>query len=375
MEVTTRTIIGCGLLVLALLFILHMAGMIEGFDAAYDAALAAKLKETGTTLMNQADVCMAKTSCSTCLETASCGWCPTAAKCVPKVNTYPIIPEDSPFSCPPSEFISEKGRCSDIACSSFKTCRDCADSVKCGWCGDSNVCLPKDANNALIVPVGTICEAGAAVKNSGECPSAVCNTITDCVECAGTPGCSFCETAKKCVRFEDKKDAEGKVVEPRDAAIEGCNEETTITSPSQCPSARALQGSSSLQKGPTASDIASAQDNSVRLAEQAVASTEGPVSPATAYTVVSAPGVLRPLGSTSVRPSFPAAAGLDDLKGGPFEKYVQMLVKSELVAQGKTPSVAAEPFVANEEGAIANATGYVKGAWQGIFGRPADVRI
>jgi hypothetical protein len=51
-----------------------------------------------------------------------------------------------------------------------------------------------------------------------------------------------------------------------------------------------------------------------------------------------------------------------------------MLVKSELAGLG-VAEAAAEPFVANEEGAIGNATGYVKKAWQGIFGKPVDVRI
>jgi hypothetical protein len=111
-------------------------------------------------------------------------------------------------------------------------------------------------------------------------------------------------------------------------------------------------------------------------AEQTVASTGGPVSPAEPSKVVTAPGVVRPADAGSVRPSFPAAAGLEGVaEGGPFEKYVQMLVKSELAAEGKTAAVAAEAFVAKEEGAIDNATGYMKGAWQGIFGRPADVRI
>jgi hypothetical protein len=111
-------------------------------------------------------------------------------------------------------------------------------------------------------------------------------------------------------------------------------------------------------------------------AEQEVASTEGPVSPAEPSKVVTAPGVVRPADAGSVRPSFPAAAGLEGVaEGGPFEKYVQMLVKSELAAEGRASSAAAEAFVAKEEGAIANATGYVKGTWQGIFGKPADVRL
>jgi hypothetical protein len=129
---------------------------------------------------------------------------------------------------------------------------------------------------------------------------------------------------------------------------------------------------------PTAADIASAQDNSVEgvpPATQEVASTEGPVSPAEPSKVITAPGVVRPADAGSVRPSYPAAAGLDgEAANGPFEQYVKMLVRSELSAEGK-PSAAAEAFVANEEGTIENATGYVKKAFQGIFGKPADVRI
>jgi hypothetical protein len=130
-------------------------------------------------------------------------------------------------------------------------------------------------------------------------------------------------------------------------------------------------------------DVSAAQDNSagpaddsVVKAEQEVASTEVPVSPAEPSTVITAPGVVRPADAGSVRPSFPAAAGLEGVaEGGPFEKYVQMLVRSELAAEGRTAAVAAEAFVAKEEGAIENATGYVKGAWQGIFGKPAGPRI
>ena len=134
------------------------------------------------------------------------------------------------------------------------------------------------------------------------------------------------------------------------------------------------------EKETTATDPAAAQDNSVdgsavTLAKQTVASTEGPVSPAEPSKVVTAPGVVR-RETTSVRPSFPAAAGLEGVaEGGPFEKYVQMLVRSELAAEGKTAAVVADGFAMKEEGAIDNATGYVKKAWQGIFGAPVDLRL
>lgn len=134
---------------------------------------------------------------------------------------------------------------------------------------------------------------------------------------------------------------------------------------------------------PTAEDVASAQDNSVgegvKLATQEVASTEGPVSPAESSNVVTAPGVVRPANAGSVRPSFPAAAGLDgEAASGPFEQYVKMLVRSELSAEGK-PSAAAEGFKAAANAPlgemISNATKRVQGSLHGVFAKKNELRV
>jgi hypothetical protein len=134
---------------------------------------------------------------------------------------------------------------------------------------------------------------------------------------------------------------------------------------------------------PTAEDIDSAQDNSVgegvELATQEVASTEGPVSPAESSSVVTAPGIVRPAHAGSVRPSFPAAAGLDgEASGGPFEQYVKMLVRSELAAEGK-PFAAAEGFqlAANAPlgEMISNATKRVQGSLHDVFAKKNELRV
>lgn len=67
---------------------------------------------------------------------------------------------------------------------------------------------------------------------------------------------------------------------------------------------------------------------------QTIAPTGGAVSEPKPKDSVGAPGISRPLGSSPERPTFPAASGLGGLEGGPFESYVQMLVKSELASQG-----------------------------------------
>lgn len=349
-----------------------------------------------------------------CLDTAGCGWCPTVNKCVPKVNNYPIIPRatsaevtstirlnDPLFQCPITTFVKTKDQCSDVLCSSLTTCRDCTGNIKCGWCADSRVCLPKDANNNIIVPAGTTCAAATAVRNSGECPNPACNTITDCVECVNTTGCSFCEEANKCVRFRDKtqrnNDGTARVIEARDPAVTGCTEENAITSPTQCPAVRATQRRGPLlpsrrDSTPTtpddasalADELAAAQDNTVggaaltdaqdnsarRPATQTVRSTDGPASPATIYDFITAPGSARRVGSTSMTESYPAAAGLPS--EGPFEEYIKMLVRSELSSEGiphteqfqdgATPQPRSRPvpYQVREEDVLPNAAQYVR---------------
>ena len=59
----------------------------------------------------------------------------------------------------------------------------------------------------------------------------------------------------------------------------------------------------------------------------------------TGETDITAPGSTRPLGSTSERPNFPDNVSVSDDK--PFETYVQMLVRSEMAAQGVRTN---EPF-------------------------------
>lgn len=225
-------------------------------------------------------------------------------------------------------------------------------------------------------------EKGAAA-DAAPAKAKACNEITDCKECVQVQGCSFCQKAGKCVRFENKVetvDGVSKVVEPKDPRVEGCSVQNALTSPSQCEAA--TSGARRLppmtDSEVTLANLAAAQDNTVggsgvQQAVQAPTDTSAPVSPPTTYEVVTAPGVARPVGSTSVRPSYPAAVSLDDVSGGPFEKYVQMLVRSELSAQGQPLNT--ESFVAKEEGAIENATGYVQSAWKGIFGKKKDVRI
>jgi hypothetical protein len=87
----------------------------------------------------------------------------------------------------------------------------------------------------------------------------------------------------------------------------------------------------------------------------------GPVSPATMYSTVTAPGVARAVGASSI----PATVRHDPALGdAPLESYVKMLVNSQLAAQGIPVN---EPFQVREADAIPNATDYMKKVFRGVF--------
>jgi hypothetical protein len=107
--------------------------------------------------------------------------------------------------------------------------------------------------------------------------------------------------------------------------------------------------------------------------------TSGEVSPATQYTMNTAPGIARKFSDSSV-----PSAVRDDGDETPIETYVKMLVNSQLAAQGVPTnepfqsfsgaetyqgqrSSAPEPFQVNESAAIPNASDYMKKVFRGVF--------
>jgi hypothetical protein len=147
-----------------------------------------------------------------------------------------------------------------------------------------------------------------------------------------------------------------------------CSADNVSTSASQCPGAvpqlpsipQLPQISERRENvGPTNADIASAQNNQAGI--QTVPKVTSPVSPAPNYTHVTAPGVARTIGSSSVPASAANSTGLGD---APLESYVKMLVNSQLAAQGVPTN---EPFQVNEAAAIPNATDYMKKVFRGVF--------
>jgi len=325
-------------------------------------------------------VCAERKSCSECLtkvETvregedsrarrlATCGWCPGAGedgkgRCVARADTYPIVPRaissgppgevkylEPIFTCPVNTFVSDKSDCGDVACEAFRSCRECAGYSKCGWCAGSNTCVPKSADGQSgAPPAGTTC-TGDFVKLTSACPVLPCDKITSCLECAATPGCGYCPSNKKCLKSAMTSSTDEKCGKQTENGFE---RETLTTSPGQCEGEVPKNQVESTKNTdpewkknikPYLDRLSAAQDNQWSEgggtdAQDTAASGE---TGETGETDITAPGSTRPLGSSSERPNFPDNVSVSDDR--PFETYVQMLVRSEMAAQGVRTN---EPF-------------------------------
>ena len=312
-----------------------------------------------------------------CLRRAKCGWCSGASKCVPRTDSgFPVVPMNTDsqgkstgvpqFTCPKENadstphFITRKEDCADFQCSTIKNCRDCAQAMKCGWVdnGSTSFCGARAAIGGSTAAASVTVPAGKSfITTAGTCPARACDQITDCVECATTPNCGYCELKKKCLRLSRPAGDDTPLEKCDKTEKVGGKDVTTTVQPiisrGQCPSERSektlSQRSEQSDYKPSAGELARIQDDLIddndagvpQQATQTVPATGGAVSPPATKDSVGAPGVSRLLGSGGSRTgSWPAAAGLDG-QGGAFESYVKMLVKSELAGQGIRTN---EPF-------------------------------
>lgn len=244
----------------------------------------------------------------------------------------------NPSMCPPPQ-------CSDIT-----DCATCANTTGCSFCGTSGKCL----KNSEFGPGSNQCDPSTKVDVPSKCP---CGGITDCSKCADRVGCGFCKDSSTCVNLNNFG------LPPKGT----CTPDKLVTSGSQCSSGSG-SGSGML---PPKDDITQRDlDNASNSGNIAVGGgwrkeynrtrhMRGDVSPATHYTMNTAPGVARKYSDSSI-----PSTVRDDGDETPIETYVKMLVNSQLAAQG-VPTV--EPFQVNESAAIPNASDYMKKVFRGVF--------
>eukprot|EP00456_Euglypha_rotunda_P054079 TRINITY_DN4371_c0_g1_i6.p1 TRINITY_DN4371_c0_g1~~TRINITY_DN4371_c0_g1_i6.p1 ORF type:complete len:1987 (-),score=164.31 TRINITY_DN4371_c0_g1_i6:96-5966(-) len=88
--------------------------------------------------MNCSLLCSDYQDCGSCLSHSACGWCGSSGQCVLKSTDTPNAAAD-PSTCP-SGFLTSA--CTDCDCQSKSNCSSCLATPGCGYCFESNQCLP-----------------------------------------------------------------------------------------------------------------------------------------------------------------------------------------------------------------------------------------
>ena len=294
-------------------------------------------------------VCSAQKTCATCPKYKKCLWQQVTAA----DGTLTQSCMDLSGAPPPNTSrnnITDVSKCPPPQCSDLTDCQDCTNATGCGYCSTSGKCLKLSEFGSG----SNQCPTANMISAPALCP---CGGFTDCAKCSGRVGCGFCKGIKQCVNLSRFG------MPPANT----CTAEDLATSSAQCSPASMPSMTSDAGLKPTAANLSAAQDGGIvdRAAGMDLSATQnlgdGAVSPMQSYKIVSAPGVARPAGASSV----PATVRKDPaLNETPLESYVKMLVNSQLAAQG-VPT--AEPFQMTQEQAIPNATDYMKKVFRGVF--------
>lgn len=324
--------------------------------------------------------CSAQKTCATCPKYKKCLWQQvTAADGTISQSCMDL--SGAPAADTTRNNITDKSLCPPPQCSDLTDCQDCTNATGCGYCATSGKCL----KTSQFGSGSNQCPTASLISIPSACP---CQGFSDCAKCSGRVGCGFCKGNKQCVNLDKYG------IPP----VNTCSADDLATSSSQCSPATMLSTSSDTAPKPTAANLSAAQDSGIvdRAAGLNLSALQnlgdGAVSPMQSYKIVSAPGVARPAGASSI----PATVRKDPALGdAPLESYVKMLVNSQLAAQGvptnepfqsgayQGQGVAAEPFQSgalqgqgpvgtepfqmSQEQAIPNATDYMKKVFRGVF--------
>ena len=308
-----------------------------------------KLNKFVSTMSDCTDVtCTSKNSCSACVTYKKCTWRQVVAADTSVTQSCMDL-SGAPAAGSTSNNITDKSKCPAPQCSDLTDCQDCANATGCGYCSTSGKCLKTSEFGS-----GTNkCPSSSLVSVASQCP---CAGITDCVKCASRAGCAYCKGIQQCVNMD-------KFGMP---PVNTCSPDDAATSGSQCSAGSLPRLPQQSETIPTIDNLAAAQNSGIidRASGFDLGAMQntgnGPVSPSTSYTSVTAPGVARPLGASSI----PATVRNGADTGSPLESYVKMLVNSQLAAQGVPTN---EPFQSSEATAIPNATDYMKKVFRGVF--------
>jgi len=158
-------------------------------------------------------VCKEQKGCANCVDDAKhpgtqCGWCPAAEACIPRTGMYRLIPEwltdmirtDPTKDCVAKDFVYNKAKCSDVVCETYTNCRDCAGALSCGWCPTTNTCLSKASMAAAGSPASGSPASGSPSSGSAPCSISIVTESASCPlrECSTITDCATCTTTPGC---------------------------------------------------------------------------------------------------------------------------------------------------------------------------------
>jgi len=372
--------------------------VVEGFQAGSGSGLGP---------VSQAAMCAANQSCRTCLAASGCGWAAeysdpvknlqgvpdgTIVACIPSVSGMPFIsPNLANFMLIKKgaistlkNFVTGLSDCNDITCKNQTRCVNCAMYSKCTWqqvtaadgtlvqsCVDTSGATPPDTTHNNITSL---------VK----CPPPQCSDMTDCQECTNTTGCGYCITSAKCLKTSEfgsgsNQCASANMVNiPAMCPCGGITDCANCATRVGCAYCKGIKKCVNLDKyGMTppstcdVNDVAATASQCVpqlpKMSESGPPPTANDLNAAqnggnlgSSKPMVTAPGVARPLGASSI----PATVKHDTGDDAPLESYVKMLVNSQLAEQGLPTN---EPFQVLEANAIPNASDYMKKVFRGVF--------
>jgi hypothetical protein len=294
-------------------------------------------------------MCSAQKTCATCPKYKKCLWQQVTAADGTLTQSCVDL-SGAPAADTTRNNITDKSKCPPPQCSDITDCQDCANATGCGYCTTSGKCL----KTSQFGSGSNQCPTASLVSLPASCP---CGGFSDCGKCSERVGCGFCKGMKQCVNLD-------RFGMP---PVNTCSADDMATSPNQCSPAMMMPASLESAPKPTMDNLSAAQDGGIidRAAGFNLSAThnmgDGVVSPMQSYKIVSAPGVARPAGASSIPATVRHETGTDD---APLESYVKMLVNSQLAAQGVPTN---EPFQMSQEQAIPNATDYMKKVFRGVF--------
>lgn len=170
--------------------------------------------------------------CITCSSFEECGWCSSTGKCTSGDSTGP-----KNGTCEKWQYQFTECTGGPVDCSSIQDCFVCTNSDTCGWCGESQRCMrgynggpvEQTCSDASWTFYPFQCEPFIAP----EFHKSPCDERFSCEKCNQEPGCGWCQDSQKCLPGNEKNPLIGSCKDwkvscgNRPPSLKDCGDETS----------------------------------------------------------------------------------------------------------------------------------------------------